>query len=305
MIAVSAASRYTYGMEQHHILWVAKSYTMPESGVRSHSHPFCHMLYAVKGEAQFLCGNEKFSLREGQTVLVPRDVKHAYHNTTDAIFEYLELKFVPAHNFEEALSLTSPLLCKKKLAGDLFCQIVNDYEDAGHASEEAAAAYLNALLYILTEDERKQHSSSSRYIDITGFSALSVRIINYLEEHFAENFSLDSLAEDLDYNKTYLCKAFRDDTGSTILDTLNLIRIKRAAELLTYSDLGLSRVAEDCGFATVSHFTRVFRKYVGITPGQCRRAYPANLLFGPSAPATITGERPDRFMRSILAGKNY
>lgn len=292
-------------MERHHILWVAKSYTLPENGIKSHSHPFCHMLYAAKGEAAFCCGNENFTFREGEVILVPKDVKHSYKNETDRIFEYLEIKFAPGHNFEERLNLPGVIRSDEKLAGSLFTQIVSDYEDAGHASEEATASYLDALLHVITSESRKKSSKSSRYIDITGFSPLSVRIISYLEEHFQENFSLDTLAEDLQYNKTYLCKAFRDDTGATILDTLNMIRIRRAAELLTYSDRALAQVSEDCGFGTVSHFNHVFRKYTGITPGQCRRAFPANILFGPTDLKLSAGDRPDRFMRSILAGKNY
>lgn len=294
-----------WNMEQHHILWVAKSYTMKDSGIRSHSHPFCHMFYATKGEVQFSCGNDSYLLKEGTVILVPKDVKHAYQNSSNSTFEYMEIKFTPGHNFEELLAVTEPIISNKKLVRELFSQIVNDYDRGGQPSEEAATAYLNALLHVLTEDTRKLSSRSSRYIDITGYSALSISIISYLEEHYSETFSLDALAEYLDYNKTYLCKAFRDDTSSTILDALNLIRIKRAAELLTYSDRPLSQVSEDCGFTTVSHFTHVFRKYVGITPGQCRRAYPAELMFGPSYNKEISGERPDHFMRSILTGKNY
>lgn len=292
-------------MERHHILWVAKSYTLPENGIRPHSHPFCHMLYAVKGEASFSCGSENFTFRTGDIILVPRDVKHSYQNKTEEIFEYLEIKFAPDHNFEERLNLDAPILSREPLAESLFSQIVNEYEDAGHASEEATASYLDALLHIITQESRKKSAKSSRYIDITGFSPLSVRIISYLEEHFEENLSLDTLAEDLGYNKSYLCKAFHDDTDATILDTLNMIRIRRAAELLTYSDRALAQVSDDCGFTSVSHFTHVFRKYTGITPGQCRRAFPPNIMFGPTDIKTSSGAHPDRFMRSILAGKNY
>jgi len=82
-----------------------------------------------------------------------------------------------------------------------------------------------------------------------------------------------------------------------------MIRIRRAAELIVYSDHSLSQVASMCGYASVSHFNRVFLKYVGITPGQCRRAYPADILFGNFSKGSAPNDQPNRFVYSALAHK--
>lgn len=285
-------------MDNLHILWVAKSYNLPESGVKSHSHPFCHMIYAVSGEDSFSAGKESCELRPGMIALVPKDVKHMYMNHGTEPFNFLEIKFVPSKHFEDLFSDNDVIFCEDPLAGELFKKIVFDY-----TTDDIACSYLTALLNLMTEGMRQ---SDSKHIDTSGYSALSKRIVGWLEEHFSENVNLDNLAEELDYNKTYLCKAYRNDTETTILDTLNMIRIRHAAELITYSDMSLSQVAAECGFATVSHFNRVFRKYVGITPGQCRRAYPVDVLFGPWKKSDDpVSSKPDRFMRSVLAGKTY
>ena len=142
-----------------------------------------------------------------------------------------------------------------------------------------------------------------RFIDATSYSPLSQRIISYLECHYAENVSLDMLASVLGYNKSYLCVAFKKNTMITILDCLNMIRIRRAAELLAYSDYHLNDVATMCGYNSVSHFNRVFQKYVGTTPGQCKRAYPLDILFSPESQRSTLAPRSDRFMYSVLAQK--
>ena len=110
------------------------------------------------------------------------------------------------------------------------------------------------------------------------------------------------MAQVLGYNKTYLCGAFKKNTHLTILDCLNTIRIRHAAELIVYSDHSLAQVADMCGFSSVSHFNRVFLKYVGVTPGQCRRAYPVDALIDPPDSSTRS-PRPAGFMYSVLARK--
>ena len=167
--------------------------------------------------------------------------------------------------------------------------------------DDEATAYLMAILSALGEQERTRQQQSFRYVDASAYSPLSQQIIRYLEEHYAEDLSLDSLAQVMGRNKSYLCAAFKNNTQFTILDCLSMIRIRRAAELVVYSEHSLAQVAQMCGFASVSHFNRVFLKYVGITPGQCRRAYPSGLLFG-QWPGGVP-ERQNNFMYSVLAQK--
>ena len=82
-----------------------------------------------------------------------------------------------------------------------------------------------------------------------------------------------------------------------------MIRIRRAAELTTYSDNDLSQIASMCGFSTVSHFNQVFLKHVGTTPGQCRKAYPLNVTIMPERRFVGVPNRQERFMYSVLAQK--
>ena len=124
-----------------------------------------------------------------------------------------------------------------------------------------------------------------------------------MESHYSEDLSLDALASSMDYNKSYLCVAFKKDTNQTILDCLNTIRIRRAAELIVYSDHSIPQVAAQCGFASVSHFNRVFLKYVGTTPGQCRRATPGDVMFRDPEAFQVHTSAPNWFIYSVLAHK--
>ena len=159
------------------------------------------------------------------------------------------------------------------------------------------ACYLLSVLYTLTREQRVQKQQEFRYVDASAYSPLSQQIVHYLEEHFSEQMSLEQLAQALGYEKSYLCRAFKKDTKTTILDCLNMIRIRRAAELLAYSDNSMTQVGEMCGFASPNNFNRVFLRYVGVTPGQCRRAFPADVLLYKDG----TVQYPNRMMYSVLA----
>lgn len=291
-------------MDPLSILWVGQSCFLPNAGVKSHTHPYFHMVLVLRGQNQFTLAEQPLMLNEGQCLIVPPETDHAFCNATDSNTEFLELKFTITNPAMHARVLrVSCQVLENELANSLFKHILHEYASQCNPADDAPAAYLTALLHALTEEDRHQSPRQFTYVDASGCSVLAQRVIRYLEAHYAEDVSLDDLAAALGYNKTYLCGVFKKDTDLTILDCLNTIRIRRAAELIVYSDHSLSQVSELCGFSSVSHFNRVFLKYVGATPGQCRRAYPVDILISSDQPKK--SGTAGTFMYSVLARKRF
>jgi len=290
-------------MKQVQILWVGRSFTDITGGVKPHTHPYYHMFCTCSGELSMTADGQSYRLQAGTGILIPTGVEHSYVNTGDHTAEYLEIKFtLPSAPLDAQLSRLDNFVFSDPAAILLAERIVQEYSDMGSLADEAAAGYLLALLHLLTREQRCQKHQRFRYIDAAEYSPLSQQIIRYLENHYAENVTLDELAAILDRSKSHLCITFKKDTRSTIVDCLNLIRIRRAAELITYSDYSLAQVSTMCGFSSVSHFNRVFLKYAGITPGQCRRAYPADVLLNPTRFREIAEtHQANRFLYSVLA----
>ena len=280
-------------VEQLQLLWVARSCVTPQSGVKAHTHPYYHMLYIETGICSMVAGGQCYRLEQGQCILIPPHTEHSYSNETPVTVDYLEIKFTAASSIPVRISDSA-------LVGSLFRQIVQEYPLLGRLADKPAAVYMSALLCAITEQDRLQEANCFQYVDASAFGELARSVIRYLEAHYQQDLRLDEIAAAIGHNKSYLCVAFKKDTGFTILDCLNTIRIRRAAELIVYSDHGFAQVADMCGFTSVTHFNRVFLKYVGITPGQCRRAYPANILFGTG---DGSANPSNRFMYSVLAHK--
>ena len=97
------------------------------------------------------------------------------------------------------------------------------------------------LIYHLTQYERRCDEQTIGIIDIEGCSQQVKKVITFLSDHYAENLSLDNISEGVGISKTYLCNTFKKNTNITIIDCLNMIRVRKAAELIVYSDFPLSQ----------------------------------------------------------------
>ena len=245
--------------------------------------------------------DQEFNLQQGDIVLVPQHTQHHFTNETNETADYYEVKFTV---LSRALSQMLPE-CQLYLPRDNFAvclveHIAQEYMHTRTLCDESASAALETFVFHLTAQSRLISHSQPDVIDTTGYTPLARRVVDYLCAHFSQPITLDDVSDGVKISKNYLCNAFKRVTGVTILDYLNMIRIRKAAELIVYSNLSLNQVAQMCGYVSTSHFNRVFARYVGIPPGQCRRAYSVDLLSKKEQPP----RHPNSFMYSVLAGKS-
>lgn len=96
-------------------------------------------------------------------------------------------------------------------------------------------------------------------------------ISNYLQEHYKEIHSLEELTTYFRVSKSYLCRIFRKQTGLTIVEYINRLKVEEAYKLLQETELSIHEVSMRCGFDTVIYFNRVFRRIMGVTPKDARK----------------------------------
>jgi AraC-like DNA-binding protein len=98
------------------------------------------------------------------------------------------------------------------------------------------------------------------------------QVREYLEAYYAKNLSLERLADIANLSPFYLVRVFSNEVGLPPHAYLTQVRVWRAKKLLS---LGwpIAQVASETGFMDQSHLNRQFKRFSGITPGQCRLAY--------------------------------
>jgi AraC-like DNA-binding protein len=97
------------------------------------------------------------------------------------------------------------------------------------------------------------------------------RVTNRLLDELKGNPGLSELASICGLSRSHFVRAFKQTTGLPPHRWLSMRRVNRAKELLQATEMPISAVALDCGFADQSHLTRMFSKFYGVGPGAWRR----------------------------------
>ncbi len=108
-------------------------------------------------------------------------------------------------------------------------------------------------------------------------SPLVSRAKRFIGEHQDESISLDQIAKALNVSTFYFCKMFKKSTGLTFTDYLSRTRIEKAKNLLLNPNARVSEVAYDCGFISLTHFNRIFKRIEGKSPTDYRRGLGSRL----------------------------
>jgi AraC-like DNA-binding protein len=92
----------------------------------------------------------------------------------------------------------------------------------------------------------------------------------FIEENAGEPLSLGKVASVIGINPTHLSEKFKQVTGSKFVEYIARKRFERARMLLQNVDLRISEIAFAVGFQSLSQFNRVFKKFSGTSPTECR-----------------------------------
>lgn len=101
------------------------------------------------------------------------------------------------------------------------------------------------------------------------------QLISYIEIHYAEPVTLQQLADAVACNSQYLCRFFKEITGTSPIQYLISCRIEHACALLTDTTRPILEISMDCGFENVSYFIRKFKQQKGCTPKEYRNQFTA------------------------------
>ena len=104
-------------------------------------------------------------------------------------------------------------------------------------------------------------------------SKLMIDVVNYIRHHISQPITVENMAEALFMSRPYLSRKFKEETGESLTDFILYEKTEEAKRLLRYSDKPITAISSYLGFSSPSHFSRVFKARVCITPGEYREKH--------------------------------
>lgn len=193
-----------------------------------------------------------------QEILDYRALNVPVETMQKAVYEITRQKFLP--------HFTKPVIKQTDLAlsvCDLYDTVV---KNAPRLEKEET-------FFLLLEQLLRQNNTSQAAALQEKKAALIEKTCAYLEQHFAQNVSLDDLTATTNLSKSHLLHIFTKETGVTPYRYLQSIRIEKAKQLLKQGEAP-ALAAYQTGFSDQSHFSRFFKTFIGLTPKQYQKIFP-------------------------------
>lgn len=128
------------------------------------------------------------------------------------------------------------------------------------------------ILKEMSETDNRQIISTTDFINETIYDTARIdKIMSYLNKNYTRHVSLDEIASFAAMNSSAFCRYFKSKTGKSFKNYILDMRIGYACKLLLMEDISISQLSSECGFETISHFNKTFKKNTGHVPSQYRK----------------------------------
>ncbi len=175
----------------------------------------------------------------------------------------------PVRNLKYHLTITIALITRFCIEGGLPPETAYTLSDIyiqrlDLCNEEAAITKLHQeVVFDFTNRMRELKKNSVMPLSI-------VKSMDYIYEHLHEKILLDTLADHVNINKSYLCKLFKSETGMTVGNYIMKLKLEAAGNMLIYTDYSPVEIGNYFSFSSHSHFIKAFRQATGMTPKEYR-----------------------------------
>ena len=157
---------------------------------------------------------------------------------------------------------------RKEILSCIYSMIAATFSDDEYVSINIKGKILE-LIYLLLKYAKQE--SALRCIDKTHLKHQNIdEIVNYIDEHYAQDLSVSEIAEKFCFSYGYVSKLFRNNLGVTVKDYIMSVRLKKSISDLLYTNLSITEIVEKNGFANNKSFYKKFQNVYKMSPSKYR-----------------------------------
>lgn len=259
-------------------------YYNPYFAAPLHIHPEYELILIEEGTGTMYVGNFTKPLEQGDLLLIGPNLTHLWLSSecyykpdvsmlSHSVYCQFDERILPdpQHRIAEIKPIYH--LLHESLKGILFRgeklqEAQEQFRMLIHQNGFEKWMNFCMLLYKLANEVDYVCLNSDEYVSgNVGYNDPCIKNIHqYLMQHYQYNISLADLADLAHMNPSSLCRFYKANTGRSIFDYLAEIRISYATKLLQNRHSGISQIAYDCGYNSISHFNHQFKRITGYTP---------------------------------------
>lgn len=252
-----------------------------------HTHSFFEINYVHRGGGVNFIENGVIDMKQGDVIIMYPGAFHTLYADEDSlIYNFIVNKDWFCREVRSFMGVDNPVYTfLSKLEDEDFYKYVvcpsNGNEAVIKAAENIINKFsrLNFSRFILSEAAMLEFLTA--LIDNGDNAYLSpvvgakdqkiISILMYVAENFA-TVTLEELSEKFFYSKTHICRLFLAHTGKSFNQSLMQMKINHACKYLKHTNTSVEDIARVVGYDSVEYFQRLFKKKMGITPGEYRRS---------------------------------
>ncbi|MEA1877074.1 MAG: AraC family transcriptional regulator [Bacteroidota bacterium] len=282
-VVIGAANRTLFDLKKlgftSLVLLGRYSYKQPQASLDTHLHEGClEICYLERGTQTYSIGDQLFHLKGGDVLINGSSIPHGTNGQPEEIgcLYWLQIDTNPKSgrilnlNSQESKTLINQLNQLSNIHFRGIPGMKKDLEEAfdllenpqpGMSSIELGYHLLGFILKVIKAGARKHEKTISRQI---------LQSINFIEKHFEEQILISDIARFARWSEPHFKQIFKSETGIPPGEYLQRIRIKKASELLSNSQLSIAEIAWRTGYTSSGYFATVFKKHKGQSPGEYR-----------------------------------
>lgn len=264
------------------------------------------LIAMVSGTSIFNIDDEKYTVKEGDIILLPPHQINSNYTTGETACKYYYIHFTidnlvscsyntmatelntilkQLHPFKNEFFFRLPLIGQACIFIPEHYQLNNDksklwtifekalYERNHYSigSKGLIDAYLMEMLILIYRTMLSQEGLNN-VISEKGTTHQKLELmIKYIHHNYTNRITLDELSEQFELSKQYIIRLFKERYHQTPIQYIQQYRLYMAKKLMHDSDLTISEIAYQVGFSNPFYFSRLFKRYEGVTPSELRK----------------------------------
>lgn len=256
----------------------------------SHWHDEMEFIYVIEGRSEICIDLKKLKISTGDFIIVPKGSIHYIIGNDNTKISFIALVFnlslIEGNNLDYSqINFINPILQNKLFFKNLitfndssyndiinsFNLLTKSYKEKGYGYQLAIKSSLLNIFYLLfKENYITIKIENENYNNLIKIEKLK-EVIKFIQTNYKSHISTKELANIAKYSEYHFLRFFKNETGKTCTQYINNFRIKKAALLLSNTNLSITDIAYEVGFGDISYFIKTFKKQMSISPAKYRK----------------------------------